>query len=213
MYDELWYRGLRDPNLALNRANARDSPAICPAPWCARRRTGSRPMESAAASRAWKMHDRRLPTRCTASRRSVSPHADHDHRHANVSFRGRLIAAVCWLMVCGSLVRFATNRVAWWLAFAGVWLAALAFIAGGLVDSGRAGSCPRDRIPARRAGERCLPAAKEFRLTHRGSMARPDCPKESRPRVSCCGGWIQIQLSRGVIGWIPEASAWLANAR
>jgi hypothetical protein len=208
MYDELWHRGLRDPYLALNRANARrlagDLPGaivaldegLAAARW-------SRPLqvalEDARSAVAYPVHSdlaalcRPAPAATVGTR--MSP------------FEARLLAGLFWLFACAGVARFAMARAAWWIAFACVWLAALAVL-GGLWWQDHRAREGEDEHPAvvladdvyLRKGN-----AETFPMRLDGA---PKLPKGVEAReLTRRGGWVQIQLAGGVIGWVPEASA------
>lgn len=214
LYDELWRRGWRDPNLALNRASARRLAGDLPGAIMALNEgleaaRWSRPLqvalEDARSAVAYPVHGdlaiqcRPMPTATIGSR--MSP------------FEARLIAAVCWLLVCGGVARFAMHRAGWWLAFAGVWLAALALLAALWVRD--------DRVHARATEYPLVVVANDVYLRRGNSEAFPPrldgaarLPRGIETReLSRRGGWIQVQLAGGVIGWIPESSALLSDAR
>ena len=127
MYDELWRRGFRDPNLALNRAHARrlagDIPGaivalnegLAAARWSRPLQLG---LEDARSTVAYPVHSD-LATLCRPTL-SATIGTRMSPREAQV------IAGVLWILLCGSIARFAMTRAGWWLGFAGVWLVALA---------------------------------------------------------------------------------------
>jgi hypothetical protein len=214
MYDELWHRGLHDPSLALNRASARRLAGDLPGAIVALNEglgaaRWSRPLqvalEDARSAVAYPVHGdlavqcRPVPTATIGTR--MSP------------FEARLVAAVCWLLVCGGIARFAMNRAGWWLAFAGVWLAALVLLAGLWIQD--------ERVHARATHHPLVVLANDVYLRKGNSEAFPPrlegaarLPRGVEAReLTRRGGWIQVQLAGGVIGWIPESSALLADAR
>jgi hypothetical protein len=213
-YDELWRRGWRDPDLALNRANARRLAGDLPGAIVALNQgleaaRWNRPLQvalqDARSAVAYSVHGdlavqcRPVPAATIGTR--MSP------------FEARLIAAVCWTLACGGIARFAMNRVGGWLAFAGVWLAALALLAGLWIQD--------DRVHARATEYPLVVVAGDVYLRKGNSEAFPprlDGAARLPRGVEACvltrrGGWTQIQLAGGVIGWIPESSALLADAR
>ena len=213
-YDELWHRGLRDPSLALNRANARRLAGDLPGAIVAlnaglEAARWNRPLQvalqDARSAVAYPIHGD-LASQCR-----LTPAATIGKRMS--PFEARLIAAVCWLLVCGGIARFAMNRAGGWLAFAGVWLAALALLAGLWIQD--------DRVHTRVTKYPLVVIANDVYLRKGNSEAYPPrldgaarLPRGVEAReLTRRGGWVQIQLADGVIGWIPESSALLADAR
>jgi hypothetical protein len=208
LYDELWRRGVRDPNLALNRANARrlagDLPGailalnegLSAARW---NRPLQMALEDARAAVAYPASSD-LVTRCrplpsTTIGTRLSP------------FEAWIIAALFWFLACGGLARFAMTRAGWWLVFAGVWLTALAVLGGLWLQD--------DRISARHHEHALIVVADDVALRKGNSESYPlrldgvaKLPKGVEAReLTRRGGWVQIRLADGVIGWIPEAAA------
>lgn len=208
LYDELWRRGVRDPNLALNRANAHrlagDLPGailalnegLAAARW---NRPLQMALEDARAAVVYPASSD-LPVRCrpgpsTTIGTRMSP------------FEAWIIAALFWFLACGGLARFAMMRTGWWLAFASVWLAALAVLGGLWLQD--------DRIRARDDEHPLIVVADDVSFRKGNSESYPlrldgvaKLPKGVEAReVSHRGGWVQIRLADGVIGWIPEAAA------
>jgi hypothetical protein len=207
LYDELWRRGYRDANLALNRAHARRlggdlsgaivalNEGLAAARW-------SRPLqvalEDARAAVAYPVHSdlaalcRPAPASGIATR--MSP------------LESRLIAGALWLLACGGLARFAMTRAGGWLAFAGVWLVVLAALGALWL---------RDHRARHREDERPLvvmTADVHLRKGNAESYPRrfdgaPALPRGVEAReLTRRGGWVQVRLAGGVVGWIPETA-------
>ena len=208
LYDELWRRGYRDPNLALNRAVshrlAGDLPGaivalnegLANARWNRPLRVA---LEDARSAVVYPIHSD-LASQC----RPASPSTIGTRMSP---LEAKLVAGGLWLLACAGIARFAMTRTAWWLAFAGIVLLALCVLGGlwlqdSLVRANenefplvvmnadvylRKGNA--ETYPMRLEGVSKLPKGVEAReLTRRG-------------------GWSQIRLANGVVGWIPEASA------
>ncbi len=205
LYDELWRRGFRDPNLALNRAHARrlsgDLPGailalnegLAAARW-------SRPLEmaleNARSAVAYPAHSE-LEAACRPQ-----PSGSIGTRMSPTE--AKLIAALLWLLACGGVARFVMTRAGWWLGFAGVWLVALTALAALWLHDDRART--RENEPAlvvlaqdvtlRKGNAETFP----LRLDGASRLPRGVEARELTRR----GGWIQIRLWNGVIGWVPE---------
>lgn len=205
MYDELWRRGFRDPNLALNRAHARrlsgDLPGailalnegLAAARW-------SRPLqvalEDARSAVAYPAHTdlaaicRPVPAATVSTRMSPA--------------EAKLVTAVLWLLACGGVARFAMTRAGWWLGFAGVWLIALAALAALWIHD--------DRVRTRDDEAALVVLARDVHLRKGNSETFPlrlegasKLPAGVEAReLTRRGGWVQIRLWNGVIGWVPE---------
>ena len=207
LYDELWRRGFRDPNLALNRAHARrlagDLPGaivalnegLAAARW-------SRPLqvalEDARSAVAYPVHSdlaalcRQVPAATIGTR--MSP------------FETRLVAAALWLLACGGLARFAMTRAGWWLAFAGVWVAALAVLGGLWLHDHRVRQRDDEHPPVVLADDVSLRKGNAETFPRRLEGA-PPLPRGVEAReLRRRGGWVQIRLAGGVVGWIPEGA-------
>lgn len=212
MYDELWRRGHQNPDLTLNRANAHrlagDLPGaivalnegLAVARW-------SRPLqvalEDARSAVGYPAHSD-LATKCRPA-----PSTGVSTRMSPIEAWG--IAALLWLLVCGGVARFAMTRIAVWLVFAGVWLAALVLLGVLWFQDNR----NRDR-----ENEYPLIVVADDVFLRKGNadvypVRLPEAPKlpkgvEAR-ELARRGGWVQIQLASGVAGWIPEASVLKVN--
>jgi hypothetical protein len=207
MYDELWQRGFRDPELALNRAHSRrlmgDLPAaivalndgLAQARW-------SRPLqvalEDARSAVAYPVHGE-LAALCRPT-----PRATIAMRMA--PFEAQLVAGFMWLVACCGITRFAMTRAAWWLGFAGVWPVLLAALGAFWLHDELTREDVETRpivvlsqeVPLRKGN------AEIFPLRMDGSSRLPS-GVEAR-EVSRRGGWVQIRLAGGIIGWVPETA-------
>jgi hypothetical protein len=206
VYDELWRREARDPNLALNRANSRrlagDLPGaivalnegLTAARW---NRPIQAALEDARAAVAYPTHSD-LATICRPLTSSTIGTRMHP-REAQV------IAGVLWFLVCVGIVRFVMTRVGWWLGFAGIWLVVLVGLGAlWLYD---------DRVRARNAEHPVVVIARDADLRRGNAVTFPlrlDGPSrlprgvEAR-ELTRRGGWVQIQLTSGIRGWVSEA--------
>lgn len=204
-YDDLWARGHHTPELALTRSRAH-------------RLAGNLPHGMAA------LHDGLAVARFSrplqveladARARVLFPiegelNAQGRPRQARtVSTRmspadAWVAAGLLWLLVCAGAARFAMTRNAFWLVFAALWMIALVSLGAlWLQDSRqreRDESLPllvvTDDVQLRKGNADEYPARIE-----------PALPKGAEVReLSRRGGWVQVQLPGGMIGWIPEAA-------
>lgn len=208
LYDELWRRGVRDPNLALNRASAKRLAGDLPGTIAA--------LNEGLASARW---DRSLQVALEDARSEVAypTHSDLAALCRPVPVRtigsrmspaeARVLAALFWILLWGGLARFAMTRTSWWLMLAGVWLIALGSLGALWLQDDRSRS---------RADEHPLVVVREDVHLRKGNAEafplRLDSPAKL-PRglearaLTHRGSWVQIQLAGGVIGWIPETAA------
>lgn len=204
-YDELWQSGKRNPELALNRARAHQLAGDLPKAIAALH-------EGLAASR-W---SRPLQVALEDARSAVGYPLTGDMASQcrptfSPSISNRMspteawsIAAVLWLLAWGGLARFAMTRAMWWLMFAGLAMAALALLGGVWFQDyrrqERENSAPlrivKDELLLRKGNSKEFPPRLETRLP-RGVEVRELCHR---------GGWVQVRLSSGVIGWLPETA-------
>jgi hypothetical protein len=113
-----------------------------------------------------------------------------------------LIASSLWLVACGGLARFVMARTMRWLLLTGIALAALALLGGAWFQDCRQQQqdkatpllIVKEDVLLRRGNSRDYPARLEPRLP-RGVEIR---------ELSRRGGWVQVRLASGAIGWIPE---------
>jgi len=209
-YDELWQRGHRDPDLALNRAHARRLAGNLPGAIAALNEglavaRWSRPLQIAledARSAVGYPLTSDLATQC----RPTPPATIGTRLPPSEAWP---IAALLWLLACGGVARFAMTRSAWWLIFAGVWLAALALYGGLWLQDYR----QRERENAAR-----LVIVADDAILRRGNadtyQMRLDAklPKGVEVReLTRRGGWVQVRLASGVVGWLPLGAVLIAE--
>jgi hypothetical protein len=96
------------------------------------------------------------------------------------------------------------TRVGWWLAFAGGCALVLALLGGLWWEDSR----QRERHESRP-----LVVVREDVLLRRGNtILHPERLAQTLPRgveareLLRRGGWVQVELAAGAIGWLPEAS-------
>ena len=204
-YDELWRRGHRNPGLALNRARSH-------------RLAGDLPQAIAALHEglAVARYDRTLQVELEEARSAISYPLDGalaaECRAQPTQTIGTrmspveayLIAAFLWLLACIGVARFAMTRAPWWLLFAGVWLVALATLAGLWWHDWRQQSRENSRplvivngeVMLRKGNGDSFPPRLDSRL-----------PSGVEARIlSTRGGWLQVELAGGAIGWLPEGA-------
>jgi hypothetical protein len=204
-YDGLWERGHRTPELALNRSRAHRLAGNLPRAIAAlhdglavarfsrplqvelddARAAVQYPLDGELASQAQPKPLRTISTR-------MSP--------ADAWFSGGFM----WLLACAGVARFAMTRNVLWLAFAGFWVVCLLLLGGLWVQDAR-----------HRARDEALPllVVSDNTMLRKGNAPtyppRIDSvlPKGAEVRqLARRGGWVQVQLPGGAIGWLPEAS-------
>jgi hypothetical protein len=202
-YDTLWQQGIRTPELALNRARAH-------------RLAGNLPRCIAA------LHDglavarfsRLLQVELEDARAAVSYPLDgalaaecRPRPIRGVSTRmspvdAWLLAGILWLFACAGVARFAMVRTISALTIAAACFAGLLVLGGFWFEDHR-----------RQLREESLPILVLTRdVTLRTGNAKafpsridPALPLGAEVReVSRRGGWVQVQLASGAIGWVPE---------
>jgi hypothetical protein len=202
-YDELWRHGHHNPELALNRANAHRLAGNLPAaiaaldaglavsPW-------SRPLQVAledARSQVGYPITGDLAAQCRpAPRLGISQRMS--------GFEAWGIAGVLWLMACGGVARFAMTRRPAWVLWVLACLVGLAVLGGAwwhdLRERQRANETPlvvmTEDVVLRKGNAEAYPARLEGKLP-RGVEAR---------KLTERGGWLQIRLAGGVVGWVPS---------
>lgn len=201
-YDALWAAGFRNPAVGLNRGRAH-------------RLAGNLPAAVAAlhAARAAAPADRALRVELDDARAAVAypltgdlaaqcrPPGDGGIR--NRISEGEAFALAGLLAVAAGLaaVRFVMTRAPGWAAIAAGVLALLAGF-GGLWWHGAAGRDGRavvvaaDDVMLRRGNAESYPPRLDPRLP-RGAEAR---------EVGRRGGWVQVELGGGAVGWLPESA-------
>jgi hypothetical protein len=202
-YDALWNDGHRTPELALNRSRAH-------------RLAGNLPRSIAA------LHDglavtrfaRPLQVELEDARAAVQYPIDGELAAQSrpsplrgVSTRmsqadAWFLAGFAWLVACASIARFVMTRNALWFLLSGLGLAGL-LVLGGLwfQDS---------RIREREESLPLLVLSDDATLRRGNASSYPPridavLPKGAEVReLSRRGGWVQVQLPGGAVGWLPE---------
>jgi hypothetical protein len=204
-YDELWRRGHHNANLALNRASAHRLAGNLPGAIVA--------LNEGLAVARW---SRPLQVALEDARAAVAYPVNSDLaascRPPAVGGLGArfspadvwVAVGVLWLVACGALARFAMTRAPGWLGF-GLMCAACLALLGGL--------WLKDRRDQRRANEYPLVVvARETTLRKGNAEAFPARIGTRLPRgvearkLAERGGWLQVRLADGTVGWIPETS-------
>jgi hypothetical protein len=204
-YDELWHRGHHGPDLALDRARAHrlanDLPGavvalnegLAAAPW-------NRPLqvalEDARAAVAYPLAGD-LAAQCRPA-----PAAGIGTRMSPAE--GWLLVGLLWLLACAAVARFAMTRRPVWLGSAAAWAVALAVLGGFWWQHHR---------QHRAANEHPLVVLAEDAVLRKGNAdAYPPRLEGKLPRgaeareLTRRGGWVQVQLAGGAVGWLPESS-------
>jgi hypothetical protein len=203
-YDELWERGYRNPEMTLNRARAHQLAGNLPRAIAALHEglevtRWNRPLQVAledARSAVGYPLTGDLSSLC----RPTNPPSVSSRMSPLEAWS---IAAVLWLLVCGGVARFAMTRTMWWLMFAGFAMAALALLGAVWLQDYRHhhGNSPpllivNDDVFLRKGNSKEYPTRLEPRLP-RGVEIR---------ELGRRGGWVQVRLSSGIIGWLPETA-------
>ncbi|HSQ58002.1 MAG TPA: hypothetical protein VLM40_19920, partial [Gemmata sp.] len=115
-----------------------------------------------------------------------------------------IACGVLWLLACGSIARFAMTRAAAWLAFGAAWLAAVVLVGALWL---------KDQYGQRSANEHPRVVVLRKTTLHRGNAeAYPPRLETRLPRgvearkLAERGGWVQIELAGGAVGWLPASS-------
>jgi hypothetical protein len=203
-YDDLWRRGLHNPALALNRSRAH-------------RLAGDLPGAIAAlhAGLAAARHDRTLQVELDDLRAAVSYPLDGElagqcRPRPVLTIGARmspaeayLAAGLLWLAACLGVARFAMTRTPWGLAFS----------AAALVGLGALGGLWWHDWRYTRQETRPLVVVADEALLRRGNGAsypprlEPRLPQGVEAReLTRRGGWVQVELAGGAVGWLPEAA-------
>lgn len=204
-YDDLWQRGFHSPELALNRAHARHLAGNLPGAIAALHEglavtRWSRPLqvalEDARSSVGYpltgELSSQCRPTVVITISSRMSP------------TEAWLIASFLWLLVCGSVARFVMAHAMRWLLLTGMALVALALLGGAWSQDYRRQQqeeatpllIVNEDVILRKGNSRDYPARLEPKLPH-GVEIR---------ELSRRGGWVQVRLASGVIGWLPETA-------
>ncbi|MCI0705386.1 MAG: hypothetical protein L0241_30365 [Planctomycetia bacterium] len=202
-YDELWKHGFHTPELALNRARAH-------------RLAGNLPRCIAALQDglAVARFSRPLQVELTSARDAVEYPLEGDlaaqcrpPTSGTVSSRmsptdAWVLAGFAWLVACLGVARFAMTRAVGWLVFAGVCVAGLALLGWLWVQDTR-----------QRQREESLPLlvlANDSYLRKGNTETYPARIESILPKgvevreLTRRGGWVQVRLSGGSVGWLPE---------
>jgi hypothetical protein len=204
-YDELWGRGHRNPDLALNRAHAHRLAGNLPAAVVA--------LHEGLAVAPW---SRPLQVALDDARSAVAYPAHGDLaaecRPVPVATIGRrmspgeawLIAGALWLAACAAVARFAMTRAPGWLAVAGLCAAAVAALGFLWVQ---------DRRERQRESEHPLVVVARDAVLRKGNSAgyparlEPKLPRGVEARkLGERGGWVQVRLAGGAVGWLPASA-------
>jgi hypothetical protein len=204
-YDELWQRGYHDPDLALNRAHAHQLAGDLPGAIAA--------LQEGLAAARW---NRALQIALENARGAVDyplggdlanqcrPTALPTIGSRMSPIEGWATAAFLWMLTCGGIARFAMTRARLWLMSTG-WAIVLLLLLGGLWfqdyrlqqrESAEARVIVNQDAPLRRGNSESYPARLESKLP-RGVEAW---------ELSRRGGWVQVRLAGGVVGWLPETA-------
>jgi hypothetical protein len=200
LYDTVWNRGARSSELALARARAHRLAGSLPRSIAALR-DGTAAVPSA----------RELQTELAEARAAVAYPLDGPvgaQCRARDSFtvaarvsvaEAWVLAGGLWLLACACVVRFIMTRGAGWLWTAGAFALALAAFGALWVHDARA---RRDDRPAH-----VLLSDALLRTGNASSYPeRLDAPLPAGAEVrerSRRGGWVQVELPGGAIGWLP----------
>ncbi len=205
-YDALWDQGFRTPDVAINRARAH-------------RLAGNLPRAVAAlhAGLAVARYSRPLQVELEQARAAVAFPLDGElaaqlrpSPYRGISTRmspaeAWVLAGGLWLVACAAVARFVMTRAAVWpvAAAAGVCaLGALGWLwARDARDRARDESLPllivSEDTTLRRGNAGSYPARLGAALP-RGAEVR---------ELSRRGGWVQVRLPGGAVGWLPQDAA------
>jgi hypothetical protein len=204
-FDELWHRGFRHPMLARQRGRAKRLAGDLGGAIAAYH-------EGLAAS----PYDRPLQADLAEARAAVAfPHdgvlAAQCQPQVLRSIRTRMspadafwLTGVLWVLTCAAVARFAMTRGHGWLLFCCGCI--LALLALGVLWW-------HDAQQRERYESRPLVVLREDTVLRKGNTdlhpPRLDqrLPRGVEARVLLNrGGWVQVELACGVIGWLPESS-------
>jgi hypothetical protein len=204
-FDELWNQGFRSPELALNRSRAH-------------RLAGNLPKAIAS------LHDGLAAARFSQplwaeladARAAVAFPIDGElsaqcrpHPRAGVSTRmsradAWILSGGLWLVACAAVARFAMTRNGFCLIAAGIVVVVLLVLGGLWVQD--------ERTRKRDEALPLLIVSEDVVLRRGNAEAYPPRLDSELPRgaevreLSRRGGWVQVQLSGGAVGWLPESA-------
>jgi hypothetical protein len=204
-YDDLWTRGYRTVTLAQSRAHAH-------------RLAGDLPRCIAA------LHDglgiarysRVLQVELADAQSRVELPLEGElalqcRPRVTRTVSSRMSPADAWYLVgalslfaCAGVARFAMTRRVFWLAFAGVWTAALIVLGVLWLNDSRYRE-QTESLPL-------LIVSQDATLRRGNAVEYPAKIEPAIPRgaevreLSRRGGWVQVQLPGGAIGWLPESA-------
>ena len=204
-YDELWRRGHHNPALALNRARAHRLAGNLPTALAALYdglavTRYDRPLQVAledARSAVAYPHDGELAAQCRPK-----PAGGISSRMAPAE--AFLAAGLFWLLACLGVARFAMTRVPGWLMFTAIGLVCLAVLGGLWWQDWRRQTAQRDRP--------LVIVTNDAALKTGNGETWPDRLKSKLPRgvegreLARRGGWVQVELAGGAVGWLPETA-------
>jgi hypothetical protein len=213
-YDELWQRGYRNPDLTLNRAHAHQLAGDLPGAIAALHEglavaRWSRPLQVALEDARSAVGYPLIGDLASQCRPTSSPTIGNRMSPAEAWS----IAALLWLLACGGMARFAMIRAGWWLIFTGLAMVALALLGSVWLQDYR----QRQRETA----DPLLIVTDDVFLS-KGNwnsetyMPRlePKLPRGVEVReLSHRGGWVQVRLASGIIGWLPETAVLVVGGR
>lgn len=204
-YDELWRRGFRNP--ALDRQRGR-----------AKRLAGDLGGAIAAFhdGLALGRYDRPLQTDLADARAAVAFPNDGElaaqcRPRVSRTVSARMspsdafaVAGGLWLLACVAAVRFVMTRAGGWLATAGGCVVVLSLLGGLWWEDAR----QREKYESRP-----LVVIREDVMLRKGNTElHPPRLDQKLPRgveareLLRRGGWVQVELAGGAIGWVPEVS-------
>jgi len=204
-YDELWQRGHRNPKLALNRAHSHRLAGNLPAAIVA--------LNEGIAVSPW---NRSLQLALEDARNAVAYPLTGDlvtqcRPPATVGISTRMspieawvIAGLMWLLACGGVARFAMTRRPAWLLWGVVCVVGLAVLGSAWWQDSRERQHAKEAtsvvlahdVVLRKGNASTYPARLDAKLP-RGVEARKLVER---------GGWIQLQLAGGIVGWVPASA-------
>jgi hypothetical protein len=204
-YDRLWNAGFHTPELALNRARAH-------------RLAGNLPRAIAA------LHDglavarfaRPLQAELADARAAVQFPLDGDlaaqcrPKTLNIVSRRMspadawILTGLLWLLACAGVARFAMTRNFLWIGFGVFWLAGLLLLGGLWLQDARLRE-REESYPLRVVAEDTM--LRKGNADAYPPRLEPALPKGTEVReLTHRGGWVQVQLPGGAIGWLPESA-------